>query len=50
MADRKLSGISVLVISGIQNAAIQSQRLNAIAFLPKPIYLQSLYDAVDEYC
>ena len=50
LADAKFSGIPVVIISGIHDAAIHSQRLNAIAFLPKPINLQSLYDTLDEYC
>lgn len=50
LADTKLSGIPTVILSGLHDAASESQRLQASAFLPKPIDFLSLYDVIDRYC
>ncbi len=50
LADGKLSAIPTIVLSGISDLAQESRRLNAIAFLSKPIDFPSLCATIDRYC
>jgi two-component system response regulator MprA len=50
LAEDKWSGIPIVVLSGIANAEHEAHRLQAIAFIPKPINIQTLHKVVDQYC
>lgn len=50
LADPRLSEIPIMVLSGVNNLEIESQRLQAIAFVPKPINFDLLFKTVDQYC
>jgi CheY-like chemotaxis protein len=50
LKDSRWSSIPTVVLSGIDNGRREAQRLQAIAFLSKPINFESLYKTVDRYC
>jgi two-component system chemotaxis response regulator CheY len=50
LADNRWSGIPVVLLSGVNNLPQESRRLKAVAFLPKPINFDSLYDVIERYC
>lgn len=50
LKDGRWSDIPTVVLSGANNGAEESRRLQAIAFLPKPIDFDSLYDMIGRFC
>ena len=50
LSDARWSSIPTILLSGVNNLFQESQRLQAVAFIPKPIDIQSLYKTIDRYC
>lgn len=49
-ADPVLARIPVIILSAFRDSADTARELEATAFLPKPVSLQSLMNLVDTYC
>jgi CheY-like chemotaxis protein len=50
LADSRWRHIPTIVLSGVNDLALESQRLQAVGFLSKPINFNSLFETVDRYC
>jgi CheY-like chemotaxis protein len=50
LADAALSSIPVVCVSGRYNAADMAREIGAVALLEKPIAVDSLLNAVRQYC
>ncbi len=50
LSDPRWSTIPTVLLSSANNLSEQLQRLQAVAFIPKPIDFQLLYETIDRYC
>lgn len=50
LADTRLAKIPTIIMSGAYNLESETQRLQAIAFVPKPINIDLLFKTVEQYC
>jgi DNA-binding response OmpR family regulator len=50
LADPRFSGIPTIILSGVNDLEAESQRLQAIAFVPKPLDIDFLFKTVEQYC
>jgi CheY-like chemotaxis protein len=50
LADNRWSEIPTIVLSGVNDLALESSRLQAVGFFSKPIDFPSLFQTVDRFC
>jgi CheY-like chemotaxis protein len=50
LRDPALAGVPVLVVSGVANVQRQASTMNAVAYVEKPIQLDSLLGTVKAHC
>ena len=50
LADPRFAQIPIIILSGIHNLRSEAQRLQAVAFVPKPLDFDRLFKAIDQYC
>jgi CheY-like chemotaxis protein len=50
LADLRWRHIPTIVLSGINDVSLESERLQAVKFFSKPIDFNSLFEAVDRFC
>jgi two-component system response regulator MprA len=50
LADPRFSGIPTVILSGATNLESESRRLQAVAFVNKPVNIDLLIETVTQYC